>query len=226
MVIRAVIFDFDGVIISSLELQRQALLQSYAEVVGEGAPSFDIFISHAGDSLENIFRAMHLPQEMCQAYRRISRERLDQVELIPGSAELLHELKESGVLVGLCTGKDRVRTLELLQYLNIIQYFDCVLCSDDVAHPKPHPESLLACLHTLKVASHEALFIGDSANDLVCAASAEVDSIAVLWGETKQEVLLRENPKFIVSQVAQLRDLLIQQLGALNNRDTTSVSYR
>lgn len=60
---RAVIFDFDGVIINSLEVQRKAFTASYNKVIGEGTPPFKEFLSHSGNSIHNIFEIMGLPSE-------------------------------------------------------------------------------------------------------------------------------------------------------------------
>ncbi|KMQ32167.1 HAD family hydrolase [Bacillus cereus] len=208
----AVVFDFDGVIIDSKEVQCKAFFQSYGKVVGEGTPDFEEFLSHAGNSLDNIFELMNLPQEMIVPYREFSSKNIHQIKMFNGMQELIKELYSMGIKIGLCTGKDRQRTLDILSYHQLLSFFDVIVCSDDVRNPKPSPDSLLACMEELNVSCEETVMIGDAANDIICAQSCNVFSIAVLWGESKLENLKLKNPDAICSTVVELRDTLLKKV--------------
>ncbi|EPR10569.1 HAD family hydrolase [Ruminiclostridium papyrosolvens] len=201
---KAAIFDFDGVIINSLDIQKQALEESYKIVVGKGTPSFREFLSHSGNSLENIFKNMNLPLEMVKHYRRISQEKVGTIKIYPGIREILTKLKDDKVICALCTGKDRVRTLEILEKFCMEKFFSIVVCSDDVKHPKPHPDSLIHILNQLDIDANSALMIGDAKNDIKCAKNAGVKSIAVTWGGFSQADLEQESPNLIVNNMFEL----------------------
>ncbi len=201
---KAAIFDFDGVIINSLDIQKQALHESYKIVVGKGTPSFREFLSHSGNSLENIFKNMNLPLEMVEHYRRISQEKVCTIKIYPGIREILTKLKDDEVICGLCTGKDRKRTLGILEKFGLEKFFSIVVCSDDVKHPKPHPDSLIHILNQLDIDAESALMIGDAKNDIKCAKNAGVKSIAVTWGGFSQADLEQESPNLIVNNMFEL----------------------
>lgn len=205
---KGIIFDFDGVIIDSFKVQEKALLESYQMIVGEGKPSLEEFFSCSGDSIENIFRHMGLPLTMVEPYKKISRENMDCITVFEGIVELLEHLKKQGYKIGLCTGKNRERTLEILEYLDLSQYFDVVICSDDVARPKPAPDSLELAIQLLGIDGKRAVMVGDAPNDIKCAKSLKVKSIAVTWGEIEQTVLEREQPDCIAGSVCVLEKLL------------------
>ncbi len=59
-----ILFDFDGVVIDSVSLQRFAFAKSYRHVIGEGEPPIDQYLSHSGDSFPNIMNKMGLPHDM------------------------------------------------------------------------------------------------------------------------------------------------------------------
>ncbi len=206
----AVIFDFDGVIIDSRELQRKALYESYKIILGEGKPCFEEFMSHSGNSLPNIFRKMNLPLEMIDVYKKISRHNLSEIKIVPGIKELLVKLTSFNINCGICTGKDRIRTIEILQYFNLLKYFNTIVCSDDVKNPKPSADSILLILQNLKIKQENFIMVGDAVNDILCAKNAGVTSIAVTWGVTAKEKLQEVAPDYIVSRINEL-DSCIQK---------------
>lgn len=205
---RGVIFDFDGVIIDSFKVQKKALLESYKIVVGEGTPSLEEFFSYSGDSIENIFRQMNLPLSMVEPYKKISRENLDSIVVFDGIFELLAHLKNREYKIGLCTGKNRERTIEILDYLGLSRYFNAVVCSDDVEHPKPAPDSLETVIRCLGIDKKNAVMVGDAPNDIQCANNLDVKSIAVTWGEIGRERLEEEQPDCIINHVYELEDAI------------------
>lgn len=203
--IKAVCFDFDGVVIDSFEVQKEAFIQSYQKVVGNNdIPSIEEFFSHSGESLTNIFRKMDLPQEMIEPYKSISMKLIDSVRVHDGMLQLLQQLKQQGIQCGLCTGKDRERTVIILKKLELYQFFDAIVCSDEVKEAKPNPESLLKLIGLLGVNHKQAVMIGDSHNDIECAKSASMLCIGVTWGEVENNRLIQSKPDYLASTIQQL----------------------
>lgn len=209
---KGVIFDFDGVIIDSFRVQEKALLDSYRIIVGEGEPSVTEFLSYSGDSLENIFCHMNLPLTMVEPYKRISRENIDCIVVFDGIVEILNRLKEQGYKTGLCTGKNRERTIEILNYFNLSMYFDVVICSDDVGRAKPAPDSLALAIQLLSLDKKNAVMIGDAPNDIKCAKNIAMKSIAVTWGKIDRQLLEKEQPDCIVNDICEFEKVLKQTL--------------
>lgn len=207
--IKAVVFDFNGVIIDSVDLQRFAFYESYKISVGEGSPSFEDFLKYSGDSVKNIFVKMNLPLEMVEHYKRISREKINDIKLYDGIIDLLRNLYIAGCKCSLCTGKDRERTVEILKKLNIYECFDTIICSDDIQNPKPHPEGLLYLMRYFNIMQENIVMVGDGCNDILFARNAGVKSIAVTWGEVDKKILEKEQPDFIVSTTNELLNVIL-----------------
>lgn len=202
--IKLIVFDFDGVIISSHDLQKEALHKVYEKLGRSGEPPYETFFSHSGDSLQNIFQAMDIPVDMVQIYQEYSLKNMNLVKLQPGIINALKKLKVDGYFIALCTGKESKRTHILLEHFNIASYFKWVICSDNIIKPKPDPESLITIMSMAKIKSEKTLMVGDGINDIKCAKAAGVKSIAVTWGDCKPENLLLERPDYIVDSIEEL----------------------
>ncbi|WP_051650613.1 HAD family hydrolase [Lachnoclostridium phytofermentans] len=199
-----IIFDFDGVIINSHDVQVKALTESYKVVCGNGTPPYDDFFRLSGDSLKNIFEQLNLPQAMVPIYQQISRDNIDLIKIHVGMSELLRKLNESGCKCALCTGKDRSRTIEILQYYNLEKYFMSIVCSDDVQNPKPHPESLLYIMKKLNALKDNTIMVGDGINDILAAKNTGIKSIAVTWGDIPGDILVDYKPTYVANTVFDL----------------------
>lgn len=207
-----IIFDFDGVVIHSHDVQLKALTESYKEICGEGTPPINEFFKLSGDSLKNIFMQLDLPLEMIPIYQRISRENIGLIRIHEGMLELLEHLNEIGCVCALCTGKDRDRTVEILQYFNMKHLFKTLVCSDDVVHPKPHPESLLTIMTKLNALPKNTVMVGDGINDIIAAKNAYIQSVAVTWGDVAEQDLKNNSPDYVCNSIAEIRELVLKDV--------------
>jgi HAD superfamily hydrolase (TIGR01509 family) len=66
-------------------------------------------------------------------------------------------------------------------------YFDLVVSSLDVKHPKPHPESLMKILEFFNIQPSESLYVGDSLVDSQTAHAASVPFIAFRNGQLEAD---------------------------------------
>jgi HAD superfamily hydrolase (TIGR01509 family) len=199
-----IIFDFDGVIINSHDVQVKALTEAFKTICGEGVPPYDDFFKLSGDSLKNIFTQLGLPLDMIPIYQKISRENIGLIKIHEGMIKLLKKLNEAGCFCALCTGKDRSRTIEILKHFNIEQHFKVVICSDDVTNPKPHPESLFVIMKKLGTSPENIVMVGDGINDILSAKNANIESIAVTWGDVPGNELIKSEPTYIAHDILEL----------------------
>ena len=204
-----IIFDFDGVIINSHDVQVKALTESFKAICKEGIPPYDDFFKLSGDSLKNIFTQLGLPLEMIPLYQKISRENIGLIKIHEGMIELLQKLNELGCNCALCTGKDRSRTIEILKYFNMDYLFKIVVCSDDVINPKPHPESLFVIMEKLGASPENTVMVGDGINDILSAKNAKIESIAVTWGDTPKKELKKYAANYFIDLYEDLFEILL-----------------
>jgi len=115
-------------------------------------------------------------------YRAYSTKHSEIVKMFPGVRSALGALGSRGLFLGLATGKDRPRTLALLERFSLAPLFASVVCGEDVARGKPDPEPLCRIMADLEVEPQETVFVGDSVLDVECAVAAGVTPVAVSWG--------------------------------------------
>ena len=66
----------------------------------------------------------------------------------------------------------------LLTEFGLAEYFDLVVTSIDILHPKPYPDALLKILDYFNIEPHQALYIGDSPVDAEAACRAKIPFVA------------------------------------------------
>ena len=95
---------------------------------------------------------------------------------------MLKALHERGCRCGIVTSRTHYQYGYGFSPLGLDGYFDAVICMEDAPRTKPAPDPLLECLRRMGGTAAEAVYIGDSACDMECAAAAGVKSCLALWG--------------------------------------------
>ena len=111
--------------------------------------------------------------------------------LYKGIKELLLFLKEQGNAIAVATNAYRGSTMEALEHLEVLELFDGIVCFDDVAEGKPHPDMLHKLLDELDYKTSNAIFIGDGPRDEMAAKAANMEYIMVDWGFTEHTDAVR-----------------------------------
>ena len=213
--LQAIIFDLDGVLIDSEPLMRFAFAASYRQVIGAGEPPIEAYLEHMGESFPHIMQHLGLPITLWQPYRALCQQHLDRITLFPESRALLERAAARGRRLALLTGKDRARTMQLLEHFQLDQLFDLVVASDELSRPKPDPEGMLRALEQLSCPPEAAVMIGDAVSDILCAQRAGVPAIAVTWGIKPERVQQPQlcRPDYIVHSWQDLERVLLDLEG-------------
>lgn len=169
--IRAVIFDLDGVLVSTDELHFQAWKQL---ADAEGIP-FDRAINHRlrgvsrMESLEIILeqaartyspeQKMAMADEKNATYRELL-STLTPADALPGAAELPAALKERGVKIAV--GSSSRNTSLILERLGWSDRFDVVVDGNDIRRSKPDPEVFVLAAQRLGVPPAQCLVVEDA----------------------------------------------------------------
>jgi HAD superfamily hydrolase (TIGR01509 family) len=183
--IRAVIFDFDGLILDTEAPVYRSWLEVY-EAHGEELP-FERWVQIVGSSTISFHPQHHLEERLG---RPLSKEVLDRrvgrrtelvlaEKLLPGVVERIDEAKALGLRVGVASSSSTEWVRGHLARLGILQRFDCLRCRDDVSNVKPEPDLYLAVLDCLGVPASEAVAIEDSPNGLAAARRAGMRCVAI-----------------------------------------------
>lgn len=200
----AVIFDLDGVLVDSFAVMYEAFAIAYQEVVGDGPAPFGEYTRHLGRHFPDIMRIMGLPLEMEEPFVRESYRLASQVPVFDGIMELLLTLRVRGLRLAVATGKSGPRARSLLGQLGLLPFFDHVIGSDEVAHPKPAPDMVELALDLLGVTAEQAVMVGDAPTDIASAHGAGVASAGALWALSDAAELLAAGPAVVLNRPADL----------------------
>jgi len=99
-----------------------------------------------------------------------------------GVVPFLERLRAGGHRLAVCTNKQKGTAVQVLDALGILQYFEAVVGGDDVVHRKPDPRHIDHVLTLMDLERADALFVGDSENDIEAATAADIPCIAVTFG--------------------------------------------
>jgi phosphoglycolate phosphatase len=203
-----VVFDWDGTLMDSTagiaESIREAARDLGLPVPARAAASHVIGLG-LRDSLRSAVPS--LPErryaEFVEAYRRHFAIEQQRMELFPGVRELLDELRASGRILAVATGKSRRGLDQALVATELAPYFAASRCADETT-PKPDPAMLLELLQELEAPPGGALMVGDTSHDLEMARGAGVDAVAVSYGAHAVDALRALAPRACVASVAEL----------------------
>ncbi len=202
--IRAVLFDLDGTIIDTNELIIQSFFHALRGVVPEGFTREHIIPSMGQPLTMQLqqFSGQNDVAQLTQAYREYDHLRHDEmVSLFPGVAEVIPQLRNAGIRLGIVTTKMRATTIRALELLGISDYMETIITLDDVEHAKPHPEPVLKAIQALGTDPSETLMVGDSTVDMESAIAAGAIPVGVAWS------LKGENKLFEAGAAHMLREM-------------------
>ncbi len=213
--VKGVIFDVDGTLANSVGFFYDIALEILRLAGAPAVSQEQVYaLMRLGDAapLEKLFPP-DFPNPSA-TLKRIVDERMhewmrqyhEETEAIPGSVELLHDLRAKGIQLGIATSSGRA--LPFLDRWGVRHLFDGIVGREDVESRKPHPEPILKCLGHLQLDPHEVAYVGDSIIDVQAGKAAGVYTIGVLTGTSPHEILHQESPDHIVESVAELFDIL------------------
>lgn len=99
--------------------------------------------------------------------------------LMDGAKDLLAYLKDNGWTLGLATSTYRKIVEFELSYHGIKDYFDTVVCGDEVLHTKPSPEIYLKTTSLMGILPEHCFALEDSTVGIESAISAGMKTIAI-----------------------------------------------
>ncbi|WP_437880225.1 phosphoglycolate phosphatase [Pseudomonas sp. LRF_L74] len=122
----------------------------------------------------------------------------------PGVRSTLKWLKGQGVEMALITNKPEQFVGPLLDEMRIGRYFRWIIGGDTLPQKKPDPAALLFVMRMAGVEPAQALFIGDSRNDVLAARAAGVASVGLTYGYNHGRPIAEEEPSLVLDDLRQL----------------------
>jgi phosphoglycolate phosphatase len=198
------LFDLDGTLVDTRRDIAEAVnhvLQLHARPVAD----LTTVVSWVGDGLDDIMkRAFHTDEsefvnDLVDEFRSYYMAHCTDFSYVyEGCSETLTSLQEGGAHLSVLTNKSQDLSLEILERLGILQFFDHVVGSSDAALRKPNPSNLLSLIRDIGTSKERTLMVGDSRNDILVARNADVASCGCTFGYIGRDALLELKPTFLI----------------------------
>ena len=187
--IEAVLFDFDGTLADTAPDLGHALNR---QRIARGLPELPIAqIRHQASAGSrgllglgfNIKPGDNDYESMRDEFLDFYTERLcHDTCLFPGVDELLNQLELRDLPWGIVTNKPARFAHPLIQMLGLAQRVACVICGDETAYTKPHPEPLLIASSKIAIAPTNCIYLGDDIRDVQASLAAGMQPIVARYG--------------------------------------------
>ncbi len=211
---RALLFDLDGTLAETDSLHLPTwveVLRPHGVEVDEEFYKANISGRSNGEIVRDLLPELSAREgeEIADAKEASFRERAAELEPLPGLLDFLRETRERGLMTALVTNAPEENVEAILLALDLDDFFDAVILSDDVGPVKPDPAPYRAALEQLGVSPDEALAFEDSTSGIASAVGAGVPTVGIASTQTGEK--LREAGAFIAAKDftdPELRELL------------------
>lgn len=192
---KAVIYDIDGTILNTLDMNMYTLIRIIREETGEDW-SFEQVLRFAPYPGRKVMEELGIAnQEKTYArWVRYVNEYETGATLYEGFEQVFEAL-HGRIRQGIASAKTREQYEIDFVTKGLDRYMDAVVLAGDTARHKPDPEPLLLCLERLGAEAGEALYVGDSPSDYLAAVNAGMDFGYARWGSVLTEGI--ESPAFV-----------------------------
>ncbi len=187
--IKGVIFDLDGVLVSTDEMHYQAWKRLAQELHITGftrednrrqrgvsrMASLEIVLEKA-DRTYSEEEKIELAERKNGYYLELLEE-MDESAVLENVKDVLEKLKNGGLL--LAVGSASKNAPVILEKTGLMPYFDKISCGLDTTKSKPDPEVFLVAAKKLGLPPEECLVVEDSAAGIEAAAAGGMKSLGV-----------------------------------------------
>jgi beta-phosphoglucomutase len=183
---RAVLWDLDGTLVDSEEfhwqswehaLERDGVRVTYEQFKSTFGQRNDRILRGwlGGESTDE--RISRIAEAKEAEYRRLAQ--VHGLTPLPGAAEWLVRLQADGWRQAIASSAPRQNVEVMLRALQLEQYFDAIVASEDVTKGKPDPQVFLAAGKRLSVAPAHCIVVEDAAAGVEAAKRADMRCIGV-----------------------------------------------
>lgn len=211
---KGIIFDLDGTLVNSLQDLGESVNKVLAEY-GFPTHSLEAYKFFVGNGIakliERALPAEHLAMQaaVLARFKEIYlMHQLDHTAPYSGIIELLHQLRNKGMLIGICTNKHEGAATEIIHKLFPDFQFDYIVGDRPDMPRKPNPLKVLNIAKAWNLAPAEIIYVGDSDVDMQTGVNAQMFTVGVLWGFRGAEELIRNGAQELVNYPAEIMHII------------------
>lgn len=207
----AVVFDLDGTLADTFSTVLRLFNRVMLDRTGRQW-RFEEMLPYFGPTesvmFQRMFPAAEMHEPMIADYFRLSREDGHEIKPFDGIYELVSELKDSGVKLGVFSAANTEAARIRVGHAGLLDFFDEIIGGDSVTNSKPHPDGLLHLMDRFEVDPAATVYVGDMVADVQTGRAAGVTTVAVTWGADSRNRLSAVNPDHVIDHPRMLRNII------------------
>ncbi|MFB2923997.1 MULTISPECIES: HAD family hydrolase [Aerosakkonema] len=239
MTLKAVLFDFNGIIINDEAIHEKLIGQilidenlrpkpgEYREIClgrSDRACLSDILSRRGRVVTENYLTQLLIRK--AEAYRQ-ELEKLEKLPIYPGLEDLIYKLRVAKIKMAVVSGALRAEVELVLNRAKLAQNFELIVAGDDLTASKPEPDSYLLAVERLNqkfpdlnLQPSECLAIEDTFAGITAAKSAGIQVVGV--ANTYPFHMLQRQANWTVDFLSHLELERVQELFSRKAPQTTA----
>lgn len=180
--LKAVIFDMDGVIINSEPLHHAAYHKMFNDVGAKVSSA--LYESYTGQSTLNVCKQVKAEfnlNETPETLVAIKRKHYEYIfendknfDLLDGVLDLIKNYHANGLTLVLASSASMPSIERIFKRFDLNQYFKAKLSGADLKASKPHPEIFIKAAEAAGFKASECIVIEDSTNGIIAAKGADI----------------------------------------------------
>jgi HAD superfamily phosphatase len=222
----AILFDMDGVLVDVTSSYRRAIQETVRFFSGEEAYLEEIQTLKEKGGYNNdwdlteailIGKGKSVPKtEIVEKFQELYHGTKDRVGFIESerwllSSELLPRLKARYTL-GIVTGRPKEEAMFVLRKFNLEHLFDVIVAMEDYPPERSKPNPYPINLALSRIGKMDAIYIGDSVDDMIAARRADVRPIGCISpgmaGTQMRDLLVRNGAIAILDDINDIERIL------------------
>lgn len=202
--LKAILFDFDGVLRDSRSVIWEAYHHAFRE---HNLPAYTeeelLPYLHHHSFVHEQFASTIPVDDFLDSYKRKLEELWENMQLYDEVPEVIRELNKKGYKLALVSSA--VELEDLLSQAGLLHMFDALVGGDDVTNFKPHPEPVYTALQRLGVDPKDAIMVGDMGPDIQAAKAAKLRAtVGILHGFGTEQTLVEAGADKLIASLAEL----------------------
>lgn len=208
--LKAIVFDYNGVLIDDLRVHVRAFVDVLSEA-GLSVGEQDIWKLMHRPSIEKITaflppERMNEKDELFAKKIALYQKRVSEKDhLFSGVRSVIPQLANDYRL-GIITNTTLVQ-LKAGMDARVRKFFETIITYEEIESPKPNPQSLFLACERLGVKPELAAYVGDSTNDMRFCQNAGCYPIGITTGESNADELEKAGAKKVIKSLDELLEL-------------------
>lgn len=196
---KAIIYDIDGTVLNTLNMNMYPLMKIIKEETGEDW-SFEQVLKFAAYPGMKVMEELNVKDKEKTYARWVKyvNEYEDGATLYDGFKEVFQKMEDAKIIQAVVSAKTAKQYEIDFISKGLDQYMSTAILADDTDKHKPDPAPLLECLKRLGLKPSEAIYIGDAFSDYQAAKNANMDFGYAKWGSVSSEGIV--DPEYIFEE--------------------------